>query len=341
MITVDAILDSIVTYQDGVWSRHLKQISIREFLLLIKKEKYYNDIDRLRKYLGCDDKERYDQEKIRLPSVTFSGLFTESRKIDSLSKYYEICVIDIDNIINQNVQQTFYLLQSDPFIFSLWLSPSGRGIKGLVKFKYEKANPNQYENHKFAFSELYKYLREKYNIEIDKTGNDITRLCFISSDCNLVLKEQVEEFPINNQIIPPAFSTNTGRKNNSKSGIFERKNHLYPVGRNKHLKRLEIQKIIKCLQNRNLSITSTYENWYRVAYAISDTFTYDLGEKYFLQLCRLDGTKHNEDESKAMLQYCYENSRKSITFGTIQHYFNELQEVRGSCTEEASSNIDP
>jgi hypothetical protein len=340
MIEVDTILSNIVTFQDDVWSRNLKQINIRDFLSQIRKEKYYNNITRLRKYLGSDDLVRYDQEKIRLPSVTFSGLFSKTRKIESLSKYNDICVIDIDDILIKDIQQYLSLLQLDPYIFSFWLSPSGKGIKGLMKFKYENVNSIPSEIHKFAFSIFSNYLKEKYNIIIDKSGSDITRLCFISSDCNLVLKEKIDEFLVDcqNTLVTSIVGK---RKNNPKNEVFNKKNHLCPVGRNKQLKRLEIQKIIKFLSKRKLSITSTYENWYRVAYAISDTFTYDLGEKYYLQLCRLDGAKHNEDESIAMLQYCYENSKKSITFGTIKHYFNELKEVRGSCTEEASIKFDP
>jgi len=326
MILTDTIITNIVTYQDHVSSKPLKQISICDFISLIKNEKYHNEICKLRRYY-ISDRKRYGQEKTRLPSISFSGLFSETRKIESLHNYNNICVIDIDSIPIQDIQKCLNAFYSDPFIFSFWISPSGSGIKGLVKFKYaiEPSIITSYENHKFAFFKLHNYIKEKYNIEIDKSGNDVTRLCFVSSDCNLVLKEQVEEFTIDNQIVSDIISNASKRKSSSRSSYFIRKEHMNPLGKNEQIKRTKIQKIIKYLKKRNLSITSTYENWYRVAYAISSTFTYDLGEKYFLQLCRLDGPRHDEEGSKAMLQYCYVNSKKSITFGTIMFYFKQIQ----------------
>jgi hypothetical protein len=114
------------------------------------------------------------------------------------------------------------------------------------------------------------------------------------------------------------------------------KEHLYPVGRNKATKRNEIQKMIKFLKNKNLSITSDYERWFRIAYAIANTFTYDVGKKYFLQLCQLDGPRHDEEKSINILQYCYVNSRRSISFGTIRYYFNKSKEEWGRRTKEVS-----
>jgi len=343
MIAINTIFSNIVTYQDNAYNNKLKQISIGEFIHSIRSEKYRNIIFKLRNYFNSGDTRRYKQEKIRLPAITFSGLFSEKRTIQSLKDYNCICIIDIDSISNQDIQRYLKILQSDPFIFSFWLSPSGKGIKGLVKFKYETtlSVSTSSEAHKFAFSELNSYLRRKYNIEIDKSGSDVTRLCFVSSDSNLVIKEQIDDFLINNRDIHISVSINNKEKDKLKSSFFNMKEHLYPVGRNKQSKRIRIQQIIKFLKKRNLSITDTYEKWYRVAYAISSTFTYDLGEKYYLQLCRLDGSKHDEEESKAMLQYCYVNTKSIISFGTIQFYFDKLKEVRGSRTEEASSKIDP
>jgi hypothetical protein len=340
---IDTILADIVTYQDYAYSKILKQSNIGDFLFSIKNEKHNKEVIKLREYFDKGDLKRYAQEKIRLPSVTFSGLFSEMRKIESVIKYNDICVVDIDKIYSKNIQEYLDILHSDPYVFSFWLSPSGKGIKGLVKFKYatEPAISSSYEHHKFAFSELSNYIDKKYNIEIDKSGSDVTRLCFVSSDPNLILKEQIEEFPIDNQHIPISVPASKRRERKTGSSYFDRKEYLYPNGRNKQIKRTKIQEIIKFLRKRNLSITSTYESWYRVAYAISNTFTYDLGEKYYLQLCRLDGQRHNEEESIAMLQYCYVNSKRAISFGTIHFYFNKLKEVWGSRTEEASSKLDP
>ena len=94
------------------------------------------------------------------------------------------------------------------------------------------------------------------------------------------------------------------------------------LNRNLPSDRKVMQAIIKYLTKRKLSITSSYEDWYKVAYAISNTFTLDIGEKYFLSLCKLDNEKYNEIESKNMLIYCYKNSLGSIKFNTILYNAN-------------------
>jgi len=340
---LDLILNFNVTQQDNIY-RGNKLVTIGNFLNEIKCMKYLNKIKILRKYISDGNLDKYDQEKIRLPAVTFSGSFANTRRIESLIEYNKICVIDIDKISDQDIKKYFNVLQSDIYVFTYWLSPSGRGIKGLVKFNYldpfDKLNSNEY--HKIAFTILKEYFLEKYNIEIDKSGSDITRLCFISSDSNLVLKNDVNEFHIDSHTVPKYFIKSNKKEGNQVSNNFFLKEHMNPKEKNEQSKRTDIQKIIKYLRKKGCSITSTYDDWYKVAYAISSTFTYDLGEKYYLQLCRLDGNRHREDESKAMLQYCYTNSKKIISFGTIQYLFSKIkEELEGSRTEEVSMNIDP
>lgn len=60
-----------------------------------------------------------------------------------------------------------------------------------------------------------------------------------------------------------------------------------------------------------------HRDWFCVAMAIVTAFNYDVGEKYYLRLCRLDGPKHDEKASQLMLQYCYEHSNFDITLGTL------------------------
>ena len=101
--------------------------------------------------------------------------------------------------------------------------------------------------------------------------------------------------------------------------------------------RNEIQKIIKFLRKRKLSITYEFENWYRVGYAIANTFTQNIGEKYYLNLCEMDGNKFDKEASINLLRYCYENTRKQISFGTIKHLCKLVgykYEIKGESVRE-------
>lgn len=69
--------------------------------------------------------------------------------------------------------------QNDCYVFASWESPSKNGLKGLVLLDFDfPLNNNIDLAHKSAFFKLYNYFKENYNVEIDVSGSDITRLCF-------------------------------------------------------------------------------------------------------------------------------------------------------------------
>ncbi len=81
------------------------------------------------------------------------------------------------------------------------------------------------------------------------------------------------------------------------------------------------------MKRKDISITESFEKWLRVALAISNSVSYDLGEKYSLSICEQDKEKHDEIESKNLLKYCYNNRKiehsTSVTLGTIMFYAKE------------------
>lgn len=85
-----------------------------------------------------------------------------------------------------------------------------------------------------------------------------------------------------------------------------------------------MQAIIKFLNKKNLSITTSYEEWYRVSLAIANTFTHEIGEKYFLKLSSLDNEKYDESNCKNMLLNSYGLQTGEIKFNTIVYFANKL-----------------
>ena len=87
--------------------------------------------------------------------------------------------------------------------------------------------------------------------------------------------------------------------------------------------RMKMQQILKFLKNRGHSITYDYQHWLNVAFALSSTFPYVTARRYFLELCRLDGSKHNELESQQKFAVCYKQNLDRFSFGTIRYYAGE------------------
>jgi hypothetical protein len=80
------------------------------------------------------------------------------------------------------------LANQSEFTFASFISPSGNGLKILVKINSDKAD------HKEAFLLVQAHYESILKLEIDKSGKDVTRLCFYSWDENLYLNENATTF---------------------------------------------------------------------------------------------------------------------------------------------------
>lgn len=340
------ILDEKVSYQGAAWSPITDELSINEALKRIKDCQYDPVIRILRNFLSNNENQKYDDNKKRLPAVSFCGTFDAVRNKDNLKKYNNLIVIDIDKLSCDEIQRLKTCFVADDYIYSFWESPSGNGLKGIVALNYEfdisRFDIN--ESHKAAFIKLTKYFDEKYSIALDSSGSDITRLCFFSSDSNLHTKSNIKYFHISeNDLSKPKVKKTIRKKNGKKAsqGVIVSPDCLMnPANKNRPSSRYRIQSIIKYLSKRNKSITSGYENWFRVALAVANTFTHNIGEKYYLRLCKLDGVKYDEQGSKNILRYCYANTKGEITFSTLFH-FAKLQGYKSKgegCSEDGKSH---
>jgi len=292
---------------------------------------YKQSILKLRQILDTGNREDYSILKSKLPAITFCGKFVGGHKKENLSTYNHLLIIDIDNLDTFELNRIKECLHNDDYIFAFWESPSMRGVKGLISISYNAPftfdGPHSY--HKYAFSVISEYFTNTYNITLDSSGSDISRLCFVSYDPNLIIKNQYLSFYVDttriNSMTPVTKSLNQKIKQKKISNNLQfDKRHLNSLGKNSPQTRTEMAKILRYLTRRKLSITSTYDNWYRVGYAIANTFSCDLGERYYMKLCRLDGPHHDEEESKKMLIYCYNNSKGVIKFATIIHLAQQL-----------------
>src|SRR5690606_22286405 len=98
--------------------------------------------------------------------------------------------LDIDKLSKEQLTNVKALAQETPYTYSAFISPSGNGLKIFVK-----VNSAQ-ENHKEAFLALQKFYEDFLGLPIDKSGKDVTRLCFVSYDTDLYLNENATVYPI-------------------------------------------------------------------------------------------------------------------------------------------------
>lgn len=309
-----------VSLQENSWSPLSGQLKVGECLELIKIGTYKSEVENLRRHLSEGNTDYYDREKKRLPAVTFSASFEKQRNRASISEYNRLLVLDFDKLTADGMIGLRSRLQADPHILSFWESPSGSGLKGLMFLDFSEDFPLEDANfrHTYAFRKVHTYFKEKYDVELDKSGSDVTRLCFFSFDPDLFIREETTPFSVSYTDGEAALARQTLRTAVYSYAAEPTANQKFnPLGKNSQLNRTEVQAIIRYLSRRGLSITYSFHNWYQVSYAIANTFTYELGMKYFLSLSKLDGRDYNERGSRNMIDYCYANSMGKFTFATV------------------------
>lgn len=323
MINIEAILNKTVSFQQFFW-KDCTDISLLESLKIIKSIHLKEVTERLRAFLGREDYEGYTVNKRTLPGVTFCGNFDRKRTKDNLLNYNDLLILDIDKLTDEEIKKLKNDLENDEFVFCFWESPSQKGIKGLVSLTWDfDIMENGLDlSHKLAFKQFSSYFKVKYKIDLDQSGSDYTRLCFLSWDPAIRIKSDIVPF-----LVKYEPTTQPERKHPGKTSFKKEptKDLLYnPLGKNNPKDKITIKNIIKFLRKNRLSITYSYDEWMRVGMAIANSFTYDLGKKYFLELAQMDQDKYNESECKQMLLGCYKNSLGKISFNTIT-YFAEIK----------------
>lgn len=273
----------------------------------IKRGRYKDLIIKCRDAIAKENKALYTSLKSQLPAVTFCGEFSSGRKANDIIQYNNLMIFDIDNLELHLLKETIVTLQKDKFVLALWLSPSGLGLKGIVKID------GDVDKHKYVFNALRIYFLDNYKIDLDRSGSDVSRLCFSSWDENFYFNKDSDIFTDFLEIEETS-SVKKGIKTQKQYVIS--KNAFATEGFNRVQDSKIIKHIIKFLIKNDVSITETYDSWVKVALGISYTFSYDVGEKYFLQICALDKEKHSDDKSILLLKYCY-NKRQHGTSNAI------------------------
>jgi len=161
-------------------------VEIQKVLKEIKIESWKKQITEIRNHIYNGDSKKADYIKKTLPAFTVSATYKENRKKENIESYTNLLHLDYDKL--DNVKEVKAKIISIPNTYAAFISPSGNGIKVLVK-----SNNNE-TTHLYAFNALKEYYDEIIGISSDKAVKDVLRLCFVSSDPDLYLNEDAEVF---------------------------------------------------------------------------------------------------------------------------------------------------
>ena len=133
------------------------------------------------------ESDKIERNKLKgcLPAVCFSGKFSK-RNDSSLIEHSGLICLDFDGYDSYDMLlEEKQRLTEDRYVYSVFISPSGMGLKVLVKI------PPDENSHKNFFNSLKHYFDSKY---FDDTSKNLSRVCYESYDPAIWLNEQSSVF---------------------------------------------------------------------------------------------------------------------------------------------------
>lgn len=159
----------------SVLNVHGEKIKLEEFVMLLKSPAHAKAINHMQAELQKGNKVEFDRLKKMLPGVTPCGVFEGGRQKKHLKQLSSLKVFDFDHISSDKFEAVFAKAKQLPGVVLVAVSPSGEGIK---IFMWVNA---PLEMHDEMFSYLAAELEKALGIEVDKSGKDINRLCYLPS----------------------------------------------------------------------------------------------------------------------------------------------------------------
>ena len=179
-----------------------KTVSIYKALETIRDGTYKEQINNVR--LLIEDKPKRDLEKRKLPLIGFGGTFS-SRGNNNLIKSSGFAMLDFDHVTD--LSSVTDEINKDNYTFSSFISPSGDGLKVLVKIPLVESD-SQYKTFYIKLQEYY----SKYYIT-DESTKDISRATYVSYDSDLYLNLESKLFadrfirePIKSTVMPDSLA---------------------------------------------------------------------------------------------------------------------------------------
>jgi predicted P-loop ATPase len=230
------------------------------------------------------DQQAFKQK--RIPAITVSGMFKNGHCSKDLIEHSGIIQIDIDNLTtpgSTSLEELKKVLKDDPYTFVLFTSVSGAGLKIFVYIDGS--------NHGESFIGLQAYYSEKYKLSIDPKCRDVGRLCFLNCDREIYVNEAAKLFAIQ-------YSAVKAHKESISTSFL-------PV------LMADVHKCVCQIEERKLDVTSGYENWLKLGFALGNGLG-EQGRSYFHRISCFS-PQYNFKLADKQFTSCLNGSKKGIS----------------------------
>ena len=163
----------------SVFENFIKELgsqSLAQIIKEIKGKRHKAAVLKIRKLVSIGDQEKADQLKKELVTFTVSGLFEGGPRMVFLKTYNPFVILDINNLDPHSLRFLVFKLKHIDFTKAVFVSPGGRGLKIIVQVD------SKMKMHDQACHQVRDFYERRLSVAIEKNGNNISRLCFMSYD---------------------------------------------------------------------------------------------------------------------------------------------------------------
>ncbi|ALM21007.1 hypothetical protein AAT17_07110 [Nonlabens sp. MIC269] len=288
------ILDKKVSCFNSYSDTIPKDVILLDFLT---STKYKDEVIQIR---NATNKKIVDTLKSKLPAITPSGLFEDKRTAKNLKTHSGFICVDIDKKDNLALDMAYaksLISQIEQVAFASY-SVSGNGIFALIPIE----DP---VNHKAHFYALEQDFKKDFDIIIDKSCKDVSRLRGYSYDPDAYLNHQPKIY--------------TRKIVHEKKTAPKRKISYNPKNKD------SFDECLKAIERYAIDITGDNEQWFSILCAIANEYG-ETGRQlahFISQYSSLyEYDRLNKDYTRAL------QSNYGYGMGTFYHYFKSSVIVR-------------
>lgn len=293
-----SILDIEVSCFRSYFSKEPRNVNL---LTWLTSDKYALQVAEIRQ-LG--DKDARDTLKRKLPAITPAGIFSK-KGVGGLKRHSGFIVVEIDfkdNTQIGNYKDLKAEISKIEQVAYCGLSVSGTGYFVLIPIAY----PDKHLEHFLFIEKFFK----KYNITIDPSGKDVSRLRGYSHDPEAYFNHNAK---ILTSYLPP--NRNTVPLSNAKTSW---------ASQNESSNRLKVEQYLELASNQRVDLTEGYKNWLSIGFAFASEFG-EGGRSYYHQVSSLS-IKYNRSECDRQYENCL-RSQYTGTPITIRTFFKICKDM--------------
>mgnify|MGYP002730253850 FL=1 len=187
--------------------RIIAEMTEEEIVSAIGSPKYRNTVESVRRIFLEQGEKAANEEKKKLPSVTFSANYRGGRSNATLVKYLGYIVIDIDHLSKEELARILQTARACSYTRIAFISPKGMGLKIIVHTQRPDGTlPDTIQEiedfHNAAYNKVASFYSQLCQTEIDTSGQDVGRTCLLSYDPGIYFNRDATPFIVEQ---PPLF----------------------------------------------------------------------------------------------------------------------------------------